>query len=43
VPSATPHAIRNIGGHLQVYVSATSPPFEAAITGQTWQIPEATP
>jgi hypothetical protein len=21
------------------YVSATSPPFEAAITGQTWEIP----
>jgi mannose-6-phosphate isomerase-like protein (cupin superfamily) len=39
VPSATSHAIRNIGDQLLVYVSATSPPFEAAITGQTWEIP----
>jgi mannose-6-phosphate isomerase-like protein (cupin superfamily) len=39
VPPATPHAIRNIGDQLLVYVSATSPPFEAAITGQTWEIP----
>ena len=38
VPPATPHAIRNIGGQL-VYVSATSPPCEATITGQTWEIP----
>jgi mannose-6-phosphate isomerase-like protein (cupin superfamily) len=38
VPPATPHAIRTIGGQL-VYVSATSPPFEATITGQTWEIP----
>lgn len=38
VPPATPHAIRTIGEQL-VYVSATSPPFEATITGQTWEIP----
>lgn len=38
VPPATPHAIRTIGGQL-VHVSATSPPFEATITGQTWEIP----
>jgi mannose-6-phosphate isomerase-like protein (cupin superfamily) len=39
VPPATPHAIRSIGGQQLVYVSATSPPFEATITGQTWEIP----
>jgi mannose-6-phosphate isomerase-like protein (cupin superfamily) len=39
VPPATPHAIHAIGGQRLVYVSATSPPFEAAITGQTWEIP----
>jgi mannose-6-phosphate isomerase-like protein (cupin superfamily) len=39
VPPTTPHAIRTIGGQRLVYVSATSPPFEAAITGQTWEIP----
>jgi len=40
VPPATPHAIRTIGGQQLVYVSATSPPFEATITGQTWEIPD---
>ena len=40
VPPATPHAVRNIGGQLLVYVSATSPPVGAAVTGQTWQIPQ---
>lgn len=39
VPPTTPHAIRAIGGQQLVYVSATSPPFEAATTGQTWEIP----
>ena len=39
VPPTTPHAIRAIGGQQLVYVSATSPPFEATITGQTWEIP----
>jgi hypothetical protein len=27
------------GGGQLVYLSATSPPFEATITGQTWEIP----
>ena len=40
VPPATPHAIRTIGGQQLVYVSATSPPFEATITGQAWEIPD---
>jgi len=39
VPPAAPHAIRAIGGQRLAYVSATSPPFEAATTGQTWEIP----
>jgi mannose-6-phosphate isomerase-like protein (cupin superfamily) len=43
VPPATPHAIRAVGGQRLVYVSATSPPFEAAITGQAWEIPHARP
>jgi AraC-like ligand binding domain len=34
VPPATPHAIRSIGGQQLVYVSATLPPFEAAITAR---------
>ena len=38
VPPATPHAIRAIGGQQLAYVSATSPPFEATITGQTREI-----
>jgi mannose-6-phosphate isomerase-like protein (cupin superfamily) len=42
VPPATPHAIRNIGGQLLGYVSASSPPFEVAIPGQTGQIPRVT-
>jgi len=40
VPPATTHAIRAVGGQRLVYVSATSPPFEAAITGQAWEIPQ---
>lgn len=40
VPAATPHAIRNTSDQLLVYVSATSPPFEAAVTGQRWEIPQ---
>jgi mannose-6-phosphate isomerase-like protein (cupin superfamily) len=39
VPPATPHAIRNPGAELLVYVSATAPPFEAAVTGATWDVP----
>jgi len=39
VPPTTPHAIRAIGGQQLVYVSATSPPFEATITGRTREIP----
>jgi len=42
VPPATPHAIRNTGNQPLVYVSATSPPFEAAVTGQRWEIPQVT-
>ena len=37
VPPGTEHAIRNISSGLLVYVSATSPPFAALVTGQTWQ------
>jgi mannose-6-phosphate isomerase-like protein (cupin superfamily) len=40
VPPSTPHAIRNTGDQPLVYVSATAPPFEAAVTGQTWEIPQ---
>jgi len=39
VPPATPHAIRNNGAELLVYASATAPPFQAAVSGQTWEIP----
>jgi mannose-6-phosphate isomerase-like protein (cupin superfamily) len=39
VPPATPHAILNTGQELLVYVSATAPPFQAAVTGGTWEIP----
>jgi mannose-6-phosphate isomerase-like protein (cupin superfamily) len=39
VPPATPHAILNTGQELLVYVSATAPPLEAAISGGTWEIP----
>jgi mannose-6-phosphate isomerase-like protein (cupin superfamily) len=37
VPPATQHAIRNTGSELLVYVSATAPPFDAVVSGQTWQ------
>jgi mannose-6-phosphate isomerase-like protein (cupin superfamily) len=37
VPPATPHAIRNDGQDLLVYVSATAPPFGAEISGPTWE------
>lgn len=37
MPPGTPHAIRNTGSELLVYVSATSPPFTAKISGQTWE------
>lgn len=36
VPPGTRHAIRNSGEELLVYVSATAPPFAAAVTGQAW-------
>jgi len=37
MPPGAAHAIRNTGPELLVYVSATSPPFTAAISGQTWK------
>jgi mannose-6-phosphate isomerase-like protein (cupin superfamily) len=37
MPPGTPHAIRNTGSELLVYVSATSPPFTAKISGKTWE------
>lgn len=37
IPPGAPHAIRNTGSELLVYVSATSPPFTAKISGQTWE------
>jgi mannose-6-phosphate isomerase-like protein (cupin superfamily) len=40
VPPATPHAIRNTGEEPLTYVSATAPPFEAAVSGGTWEIPQ---
>jgi mannose-6-phosphate isomerase-like protein (cupin superfamily) len=39
VPPATPHAIRNTGAEPLVYVSATAPPFQATVSGGTWEIP----
>jgi mannose-6-phosphate isomerase-like protein (cupin superfamily) len=41
VPPATPHAIRNTGVEPLVYVSATAPPFRAAVGGGTWEILDA--
>lgn len=37
IPPGDEHAIRNTGSELLVYVSATAPPFAAAISGQTWE------
>jgi mannose-6-phosphate isomerase-like protein (cupin superfamily) len=37
IPPGATHAIRNTGSELLVYVSATSPPFTATISGQTWE------
>jgi len=37
VPPRTDHAIRALGDEPLVYVSATSPPFEAEIEGETWR------
>jgi mannose-6-phosphate isomerase-like protein (cupin superfamily) len=37
IPPGAEHAIRNTGSELLVYVSATSPPFAAAISGQRWE------
>jgi mannose-6-phosphate isomerase-like protein (cupin superfamily) len=37
VPPGTEHAIRNTSSGPLVYVSATSPPFAAAIAGHAWQ------
>ncbi len=39
VPPATPHAIRNTGAELLVYVSATAPPFDAVVSERTWELP----
>ena len=37
IPLGAAHAIRNTGPELLVYVSTTSPPFTATISGQTWE------
>ena len=37
VPPGADHAIRNASSGMLVYVSATAPPFAAAISGQTWE------
>jgi mannose-6-phosphate isomerase-like protein (cupin superfamily) len=37
IPPGAEHAIRNTGSGVLVYVSATAPPFDAAISGQTWE------
>jgi mannose-6-phosphate isomerase-like protein (cupin superfamily) len=40
VPPATSHAIRNTAAELLVYISAAAPPFPAAVSGQTWELPD---
>ena len=37
IPPGTPHAIRNDGDEPLVYVSATSPPFPAVVSGTSWR------
>jgi mannose-6-phosphate isomerase-like protein (cupin superfamily) len=37
IPPGAEHAIRNDGPELLVYLSATTPPFAAAICGRTWE------
>ncbi len=37
VPPATSHAVRDTGSEPMAYVSATAPPFDAKVSGQTWQ------
>lgn len=37
IPPRSEHAIRNTGDDVLEYVSATTPPFAAEITGDTWQ------
>jgi mannose-6-phosphate isomerase-like protein (cupin superfamily) len=37
IPAGSEHAIRNTGDELLEYVSATTPPFAAEITGETWR------
>jgi mannose-6-phosphate isomerase-like protein (cupin superfamily) len=37
IPPGAEHAIRNTSAGLLVYVSATAPPFPAAISGQSWE------
>jgi len=37
IPPGTGHAIRNTSSEVLVYVSAAAPPFDAAISGQTWE------
>ncbi len=36
IPPDTPHAIRNDSDEPLVYVSATSPPFRAEVSGTSW-------
>ena len=37
IPPGAEHAISNTGAEPLVYVSATAPPFAAAISGRTWE------
>ena len=37
IPPGAEHAIRNTGSEMLAYVSATAPPFDAAISGQAWE------
>ena len=36
IPPETPHAIKNVGEEMLVYVSASSPPFPAEVRGDSW-------
>ena len=42
IPPGTTHAIRNDGPGMLVYVSATSPPFQAELQDGTWRPAYAT-
>jgi mannose-6-phosphate isomerase-like protein (cupin superfamily) len=37
IPPGTEHAIKNDGPGVLVYLSATAPPFAAAIADQRWE------